>query len=59
MSSSDTSGATVGPVALKIREKLAAAFQPFHLDVLNESYMHNVPKGSETHFKVSICSIHE
>lgn len=24
---------------------------PVHLEVVNESYMHNVPKGSETHFK--------
>lgn len=24
---------------------------PVHLEIVNESYMHNVPKGSETHFK--------
>lgn len=24
--------------------------------VVNESYMHNVPKGSETHFKVMVVS---
>ena len=24
--------------------------------VINESYMHNVPKGSETHFKVVVVS---
>lgn len=41
-----------GPVARRIRDKLQSAFQPAHLDVLNESYMHNVPKGAETHFKV-------
>lgn len=44
--------AAPGPIALRIREKLQAAFSPDHLDVLNESYMHSVPKGSETHFKV-------
>ena len=27
-----------------------------HLEIINESYMHNVPKGSETHFKVVIVS---
>ena len=26
------------------------------MQVLNESYMHNVPKGSETHFKVLVVS---
>jgi hypothetical protein len=41
-----------GPVARRIRDKLQRAFEPAHLDVLNESYMHNVPKGAETHFKV-------
>ncbi|ELU17016.1 hypothetical protein CAPTEDRAFT_118429, partial [Capitella teleta] len=29
---------------------------PLHLEVINESYMHNVPKGSETHFKVIVVS---
>ena len=31
-------------------------FQPSHLEVINESNMHNVPKGSETHFKVVVVS---
>lgn len=39
-----------------IRKKLTEALHPQHLDVLNESYMHNVPKGSETHFKVVVIS---
>ena len=30
--------------------------QPSHLDVINESFMHNVPRGSETHFKVVVVS---
>ena len=29
---------------------------PTHLEIINESYMHNVPKGSETHFKVVVIS---
>ena len=45
-----------GPVALSIQEKLSENFSPTHLDIINESYMHNVPKGSETHFKVVIVS---
>lgn len=45
-----------GPIAQSIRAKLLAAFQPLHLDVRNESFMHNVPKGAETHFKVVVVS---
>ena len=39
-----------------ITDKLQQAFQPEHLDVINESHMHNVPAGSESHFKVVIVS---
>lgn len=39
-----------------IRAKLEAALKPVHYDVINESYMHNVPQGSETHFKVIVVS---
>ena len=39
-----------------IERKLQAAFNPIHLDVQNESYMHNVPPGSESHFKVVVVS---
>ncbi len=39
-----------------IEAKLHQAFQPEYLQVLNESYMHNVPAGSESHFKVVIVS---
>jgi stress-induced morphogen len=42
-----------GPIEQKIRTKLENAFSPSYLDVINESYKHSVPKGSETHFKVS------
>lgn len=35
---------------------LAAAFDPTHLEVVNESFQHNVPPGSETHFKVLVVS---
>ncbi len=39
-----------------IEEKLLSAFSPLHLDVVNESHQHNVPQGSESHFKVIIVS---
>ncbi|EDQ87104.1 uncharacterized protein MONBRDRAFT_38125, partial [Monosiga brevicollis MX1] len=45
-----------GPVMAAIRQKLTERFQPTTLDVKNESYMHSVPRGSETHFKVTIVS---
>ncbi|KAJ9576240.1 hypothetical protein L9F63_006902 [Diploptera punctata] len=44
------------PIECAVRRKLAGHLEPFHLDVLNESYMHNVPPGAETHFKVIIVS---
>ena len=40
----------------KIEQKLHAALSPTRLFVENESGMHNVPKGSETHFKVLVVS---
>jgi BolA protein len=40
----------------QIEAKLAAAFEPTHLDVTDESYRHNVPAGSESHFKVVLVS---
>ena len=40
----------------QINEKLQAAYAPTHLEVENESHGHNVPKNSETHFRVLIVS---
>uniref|UniRef100_A0A8C5R0W9 BolA-like protein 1 n=1 Tax=Leptobrachium leishanense TaxID=445787 RepID=A0A8C5R0W9_9ANUR len=39
-----------------IRSKITQSFAPHHLEVHNESYMHAVPTGSETHFKVVVIS---
>ena len=39
-----------------IETKLHNEFEPTHLNVVNESYMHNVPAGSESHFKVVVVS---
>ncbi|WP_026959247.1 BolA family protein [Aliagarivorans taiwanensis] len=38
----------------RIVELLNAQFSPENLQVVNESHRHNVPAGSESHFKVSI-----
>ena len=40
----------------KIEEKLNAAIKLQHLEVINESNNHNVPPGSESHFKVVLVS---
>ena len=48
---------TSGAVAAGVTAKLRAAFAPEHLEVLNESSNHNVPKDAETHFKVIIISL--
>lgn len=40
----------------RIVAKLSETFNPTHLVVLNESYMHAVPAGSETHFKVTLAA---
>jgi BolA protein len=42
------------PIQENITQKLTDAFSPEHLEVVNESHMHNVPEGSESHFKVLI-----
>ncbi|KAL1495423.1 hypothetical protein AB1Y20_016791 [Prymnesium parvum] len=46
----------MGVVEAAVRAKLTAAFAPEHLEVINESSNHCVPKGSETHFKVVVVS---
>lgn len=43
-------------VASIIESKLRDAFSPEYLDVVNESHMHSVPPGSESHFKVTLVS---
>ena len=52
-----SSSAVGGPVEAEIRRKITESLSPIvHLQIWNESYMHNVPKGSETHFKVLVVS---
>ncbi|MCR6679530.1 BolA/IbaG family iron-sulfur metabolism protein, partial [Escherichia marmotae] len=36
----------------RIEEKLRTVFQPEFLEVVDESYRHNVPAGTESHLKV-------
>lgn len=43
-------------VQTRIQSKLSAGLDPGHLEVINESHRHNVPPGSESHFKVVLVS---
>ena len=49
-------GAKPLTVQAKIERKIRAYLSPEYLDVINESHMHNVPPGSESHFKVIVVS---
>ena len=51
--------ATERPVERAIRQKILESIlssSNIHLDVVNESHKHNVPKGSESHFNVLVVS---
>jgi BolA protein len=39
-----------------LHNKFTSEFSPLHFELDNESYKHNVPKGSESHFKAVIVS---
>ncbi len=43
-------------VQSEIETKLATGINALHMDVVNESSNHNVPAGSESHFKVVLVS---
>jgi BolA protein len=43
-------------LATELESRLRSAFSPATLTLLNESNRHNVPPGSETHFKVTLVS---
>lgn len=43
-------------VQVHIEKTLSDGLHPFHLEVVNESRMHSVPAGAESHFKVTIVS---
>jgi BolA protein len=39
-----------------IENKLATTLSPLHLEVVDESHMHSVPEGAESHFRVTVVS---
>ena len=40
----------------QITQRLTQEFSPLHLEVIDESHTHNVPEGSESHFKVTLVT---
>ena len=40
----------------EVERRLTEHFSPFFAEIVNESDMHNVPPGSESHFKVTLVS---
>jgi BolA protein len=40
----------------QIQQKIEQALKPEYLAVINESHLHNVPAGAESHFKVTVVS---
>ena len=43
-------------LAETINDVLVEHLAPARLDIINESHKHNVPAGSESHFKVTVVS---
>ena len=43
-------------VQKRIETKIRNSLDPAHLEVINESHMHHVPPGSESHFRLVIVS---
>ena len=46
----------MGPIQREIEKRIVTVFAPEHLELENESHTHNVPKGSESHFKLVVIS---
>ncbi len=39
-----------------IESRLSEGLSPLHLEVIDESHMHSVPEGAESHFKVTVVT---
>jgi BolA protein len=40
----------------QMRTKIEEALSPTHIEVVDESHMHNVPEGAESHFNLFVVS---
>lgn len=45
-----------GPIESQIINILSSSLNLLSFKIINESFMHNVPEGSESHFKVVVVS---
>ncbi len=45
-----------GAMYRNIELKVLTGLRPVHLEVIDESYMHSVPAGAESHFRLLIVS---
>jgi len=47
---------STGPIESQIANTLLGSMNLLSLKVINESFMHNVPDGSESHFKIVVVT---
>ena len=47
---------SIGPIESQIVNTLSSLMDLASLKIVNESFMHNVPKGSESHFKIVVVT---
>ena len=47
---------STGPIESQIINTLSTSMNLSSLKIINESFMHNVPKGSESHFKIIVVT---
>ena len=47
---------STGPIESQIINTLSTSMNLSSFKIINESFMHNVPKGSESHFKIVVVT---
>jgi BolA protein len=47
---------SIGPIESQIVNTLSSFMNLVSLKIVNESFMHDVPKGSESHFKIVVVT---
>ena len=47
---------SIGPIESQIVNTLSSSMNLSSLKIINESFMHNVPEGSESHFKIVVVT---
>lgn len=51
-----TDDAITGPMYRRIERKVRAAFEPTHLEITDESFMHSGPEDAESHFRLLVVA---